>query len=62
MIMNKNIIEFGTAKPSTRYCLNIGRIDLLELIPKTKIIHKGVILISVHDLKLMMVTNKQHNY
>ena len=31
---------------------------MLELTPKTNIIYKGVILITVNDLKLMMITNK----
>ena len=30
---------------------------MLEPTLKTKIIYKGVILITVHDLKLMMITN-----
>ena len=36
----------------------IGPIFPLEPTPKTKLIHKGVILITVNGLKLTMVANK----
>ena len=36
----------------------IGPIFLHEPTPKTIIIYKGVIVITVHDLKQMMVSNK----
>ena len=36
----------------------IGPIFLLDPTPKTKLIHKGIILIKVNVIKLKMVTNK----